>query len=206
MTPTQSHNVRTAVAITFALCSSVAFAHPGVPGHTAEGALFTGFLHPFTGADHLLAMVAVGVWSALVSRSVREALWAPVAFVALMVVGALLGTGAMALQPMVEPMIAASLLVFGLLIASRVQMPTWIGALLCGGFALFHGYAHGAEYPAEALAMFPYFVSGFAVATALLHAAGIGAGVALKTSLTWLARLSGMGVALYGTGLLVAAV
>ncbi|WP_296223061.1 HupE/UreJ family protein [Ralstonia sp. UBA689] len=205
MTHTLSRYVRPAAAIALTLGASAAFAHPGHPGHTAEASLLAGFLHPLTGADHLLAMVAVGVWSALASRSVRDALWAPVAFVALMVMGAVLGAGGMVL-PMVEPMIAASLLVFGLLIAARAQMPTWAGALLCGAFALFHGYAHGTEFPAGAQAMFPTFVGGFAVATALLHAAGIGAGVALKPRLAWLARLSGVGVALYGAGLLAAAV
>ncbi len=201
MTHTLSRTVRPAVAIALALGASAAFAHPGHPGHTAEGSLLAGFLHPLTGADHLLAMVAVGVWSALASRTVRDALWAPVAFVALMVMGALLGAGGMA-----QPMIAASLLVFGLLIAARAQMPAWAGALLCGAFALFHGYAHGTEFPAGAQAMFPTFVGGFAVATALLHTAGIGAGFALKPRLAWLARLSGVGVALYGAGLLAAAI
>ncbi|WP_197386545.1 HupE/UreJ family protein [Ralstonia pseudosolanacearum] len=200
-----SRFVRPAAAIALTLGASVAFAHPGHPGHTAGSSLLAGFLHPLTGADHLLAMVAVGVWSALAARAVRDALWAPVAFVALMVTGALLGAGGMAL-PMVEPMIAASLLVFGLLIATRTAMPRWAGALLCGGFALFHGYAHGTEFPAGAQAMFPSFVAGFAAATALLHAAGIGAGLALKPRLAWLARLSGVGVALYGAGLLAAAV
>ncbi|CAJ0729767.1 MULTISPECIES: HupE/UreJ family protein [Ralstonia] len=205
MTPTLSRFVRPAAAIALTFGASVAFAHPGHPGHTAEGSLLVGFLHPLTGADHLLAMVAVGVWSALASRSVRDALWAPVAFVALMILGALLGAGGVAV-PMAEPMIAASLLVFGLLIAARAQLPTWGGALLCGAFALFHGYAHGTEFPAGAQAMFPYFVGGFAVATALLHTTGIGAGFALKPRLAWLARLSGVGVALYGAGLLVTAI
>ncbi|MFV8668561.1 HupE/UreJ family protein [Ralstonia pseudosolanacearum] len=205
MTHSLSRFIRPAAAIALTLGASVAFAHPGHPGHTAGGSLLAGFLHPLTGADHLLAMVAVGVWSALAARAVRDALWAPVAFVALMVTGALLGAGGMAL-PMVEPMIAASLLVFGLLIATRAAMPRWAGALLCGGFALFHGYAHGTEFPAGAQAMFPSFVAGFAAATALLHAVGIGAGLALKPCLAWLARLSGVGVALYGAGLLAAAV
>mgnify|MGYP000365618072 FL=1 len=93
MTPTLSRFVRPAAAIALTFGASVAFAHPGHPGHTAEGSLLAGFLHPLTGADHLLAMVAVGVWSALASRSVRDALWAPVAFVALMILGALLGAG-----------------------------------------------------------------------------------------------------------------
>ncbi|MRS99590.1 urease accessory protein UreJ [Ralstonia pickettii] len=205
MTPTLSRFVRSAAAIALTFGASIAFAHPGHPGHTAEGSLLAGFLHPLTGADHLLAMVAVGVWSALASRSVRDALWAPAAFVALMILGALLGAGGVAV-PMAEPMIAASLLVFGLLIAARAQLPTWGGALLCGAFALFHGYAHGTEFPAGAQTMFPYFVGGFAVATALLHTAGIGGGFALKPRLAWLARLSGVGVALYGAGLLAAAV
>jgi len=205
MTHTSSRIARPALAIALMFGASIAFAHPGHPGHTAEGSLFAGFLHPLTGADHLLAMVAVGVWSALASRSVRDALWAPVAFVALMVMGAMLGAGGMTL-PMVEPMIAASLLVFGLLIAARAQLPKWAGALLCGAFALFHGYAHGTEFPAGAQAMFPYFVGGFAAATALLHTVGIGAGFALKPRLAWLARLSGVGVALYGASLLAAAI
>lgn len=192
MTPTLSRFVRPAAAIALTFGASIAFAHPGHPGHTAEGSLLAGFLHPLTGADHLLAMVAVGVWSALASRSVRDALWAPVAFVALMILGALLGAGGVAV-PMAEPMIAASLLVFGLLIAARAQLPTWGGALLCGAFALFHGYAHGTEFPAGAQAMFPYFVGGFAVATALLHTAGIGAGFALEAT-------SGMAGASVGRG------
>ena len=205
MTKPLSRIARPALAIALMFGASIAFAHPGHPGHTAEGSLLAGFLHPLTGADHLLAMVAVGVWSALASRSVRDALWAPVAFVALMVMGAMLGAGGMTL-PMAEPMIAASLLVFGLLIAARAQLPTWAGALLCGAFALFHGYAHGTEFPAGAQAMFPYFVGGFAAATALLHTVGIGAGFALKPRLMWLARLSGVGVALYGASLLAAAI
>lgn len=205
MTPTLSRFIRPAAAIALTFGASIAFAHPGPAGHTAGGSLLAGFLHPLTGADHLLAMVAVGVWSALASRSVRDALWAPVAFVALMAMGAWLGAGGMAL-PMAEPMIAASLLVFGLLIATSTQMPTWAGALLCGAFALFHGFAHGTEFPAAAQAMFPIFVGGFAAATALLHTAGIAVGFALKPRLAWLARLSGVGVALYGAGLLVAAV
>ncbi len=107
MTHTLSRFVRPTAAIALTLGASIAFAHPGHPGHTAEGSLLAGFLHPLTGADHLLAMVAVGVWSALASRSVRDALWAPIAFVSLMVIGALLGAGGVAL-PMAEPMIAAS--------------------------------------------------------------------------------------------------
>ena len=170
MTPTLSRFVRPAAAIALTFGASIAFAHPGHPGHTAEGSLLAGFLHPLTGADHLLAMVAVGVWSALASRSVRDALWAPVAFVALMILGALLGAGGVAV-PMAEPMIAASLLVFGLLIAARAQMPAWAGALLCGAFALFHGYAHGAEMSMVAN---PFrYALGFMTGTALLHIAGV---------------------------------
>lgn len=94
------------------------FACPGHPGHIAEGSLLVGFLHPLTGADHLLTMVAVGVWSALASYSVRDAPWAPATFIALMILDALFGANGVAVS-MVEPVIAVLLLALGLLIATR---------------------------------------------------------------------------------------
>ncbi|GLC98112.1 unnamed protein product, partial [Cupriavidus sp. TA19] len=167
--------------------------------------LWAGLEHPFTGADHLLAMAAVGVWSALVARSAADTLRLPLVFVALMLVGAALGLAGMAL-PAVEPMIAVSLLVVGLMLALRARLPAWAGALLVGGFAVFHGYAHGAELPAtaEALPAVLAYVGGFAVATMALHLLGIAAGTLLRRHAGWLARLAGAGVALYGAGLLVA--
>lgn len=199
------------------LATASAFAHPGHDAATA-GALASfaaGVLHPLTGADHLLAMAAVGVWSALATGSrggfghgapsKAELLRLPLAFVAMMLVGAALGLAGVTL-PAVEPMIAVSLLVIGLLVAARARLSALAGMAIVGGFALFHGYAHGAELPATAAALPAVlaYVGGFATATIALHGAGIGAGLFLRRHAGWIARVAGAGVALYGAGLLVA--
>jgi len=205
------------------LASAPALAHPGHDVASVGASLASGLLHPLTGADHMLAMVAVGVWSALAvgtagafgsfgSVGARGAVRAgggvlrvPLAFVALMLVGAALGLAGVGL-PAVEPMIAASLLVVGLLVALRAPLPVGAAMALVGGFALFHGYAHGAELPASAGALPAVlaYVGGFAVATMALHLAGIAAGTLLRRHAPWLARAAGAGVALYGVGLMVA--
>ncbi|RZT42651.1 HupE/UreJ family protein [Cupriavidus agavae] len=199
---------------TLSLTAVSAFAHPGHDGATVGASLFAGLAHPFTGADHLLAMAAVGVWSALAASpkgsfdagaSRLDLLRLPFAFVAMMLIGAALGLAGVAL-PAVEPMIAASLLVIGLLVAVRARLPAMAGMAIVGGFALFHGYAHGAELPATAAAMPAVlaYVGGFAVSTMALHVMGIGAGAFLRRHAGWIARVAGAGVALYGAGLLVA--
>jgi urease accessory protein len=196
------------------LASAPALAHPGHDVASVGASLASGLLHPLTGADHLLAMVAVGVWSALAVGNVGAfgsvgaasgVLRVPLAFVALMLAGAALGLAGVGL-PAVEPMIAASLLVVGLLVALRARMPAGAAMALVGGFALFHGYAHGAELPASAGALPAVlaYVGGFAVATMALHLAGIAAGTVLRRHAPWLARALGAGVALYGVGLMVA--
>jgi urease accessory protein len=171
--------------------------------HTSAGAThgFTaGLLHPLVGLDHVLAMVAVGLWAGLVGG---RAVWAwPAAFVALMVVSALIALGGVA-APGAEFGIAASVVALGLLIALRLPLPLAAGAAICGAFAVFHGYAHGAELPAGAGAT--AYVVGFVLATAALHAAGIGLGLrAARTSLPWLGRAAGGAVAAAGLVLLVA--
>jgi len=199
---------------TLTLATASAFAHPGHDGATVSASLFAGLAHPFTGADHLLAMAAVGVWSALAvspkgtfdnGKSKMDLLRLPFAFVVMMLVGAGLGLGGVAL-PAVEPMIAASLLVIGLLVAMRAKLSAMAGMAIVGGFALFHGYAHGAELPAtaEALPAVLAYVGGFAVSTMALHVMGISAGAFLRRHAGWIARVAGAGVALYGVGLLVA--
>ncbi|QET02282.1 HupE/UreJ family protein [Cupriavidus pauculus] len=201
-----------ALGATLSLTAVSAFAHPGHEATTVAGSFYAGLLHPLTGADHLLAMASVGVWSALATRGshgqqlgAMQLLRLPFAFVALMLVGAALGLSGFAL-PAVEPMIAASLLVIGLLVALRAQLPAAAGMAIVGGFALFHGYAHGAELPATAAALPTVlaYVSGFALATMTLHCGGIGLGAVLRRHAGWLARVAGAGVALYGVGLLVA--
>ncbi|MBY4895781.1 HupE/UreJ family protein [Cupriavidus sp. AU9028] len=196
--------VRAAPLAAICVFSASALAHPGHEAADVGASLWAGLLHPLTGADHLLAMVAVGVWSALAMRD-GGVLRLPAAFVTLMLVGAGLGMAGMTL-PLVEPMIAASLLVLGLLIALRAQLPAGAGLLLVGGFALFHGHAHGAELPSEAAAMRAVlaYVGGFAASTAALHLAGIGAGSLLRRHAPWIARAAGAGVAAYGVGLMLA--
>ncbi len=157
-------------SVAFMLAMALPAAALAHPGHGANDAL-TGWLHPFTGIDHLLAMFAVGVWAA---RSGRAAVWTlPAVFPLAMIVGALLAVLRVAL-PAIEPMIAISVIVFGMLVAAGVRMPTLASALLVGLFAIFHGYAHASEAPASAT-MLP-FALGFVAATIVLHLAGIAVG------------------------------
>lgn len=184
---------------TLLVAPALALAHPGhgadnLLGHDAG--LLDGLIHPFTGLDHLAAMLAVGMWSAL---AVRPVWLAPAAFVALLVAGAAAGFAGLVV-PGVEPMIAASLLVLGLLVAWRRQMPLALAAGMTGAFAFFHGAAHGMELAGstqwQALA-------GMVLATAALHAAGIVLGHAVLARHRWLSVLAGASTALLGATLLV---
>lgn len=145
-----------------------AFAHLNPLEH---GSFAAGASHPLFGADHILAMVGVGLWAALLGG---RSIWAaPGAFVAAMVAGfiaALMHIG----LPFVEPVIAASIVVLGLLALVALQVPTPVGMAMVGFFAFFHGYAHGGEI-ADAGAML--FMVGFALSTAFLHAVGVGIGL-----------------------------
>ncbi|MBP7453328.1 MAG: HupE/UreJ family protein [Ottowia sp.] len=174
----------------------VAAAHPGaLADHTHTG-FMSGLLHPLTGPDHLAAMLAVGMWSALVLRP----RWvAPVAFVLLLLLGALAAQAGWAV-PMVEPMIAASLLVIGLLMAARTHLPWWGGALLVGGFAFFHGAAHGTELAGSGAAA---ALAGMVIGTALLHGVGIGLGEVAQRRARWISAWAGAGVAALGSALLL---
>ncbi|MCJ2054588.1 HupE/UreJ family protein [Methylobacterium sp. J-070] len=152
-----------------ALLPQAALAHPG---HGAAMGAETGFLHPLMGADHVLAMVAVGLLAAL--RGGR-ALWLlPASFLALMSAGAGLGMTGVAL-PYAETGIALSIVVFGVAAIVGLRAPVALLAALVGIFAVFHGYAHGIEMPETASGL--SFGLGFLTATALLHAAGLGLGL-----------------------------
>jgi urease accessory protein len=181
-----------------------ALAHSGADGGDHHNFL-SGLLHPLTGADHLAAMVAVGLWSALATRRAwPDLLWAPLGFVGMLLVGALMGLSGIAL-PAVEPMIAASLLVLGLLVATRLHLPGFAAAVLVGAFAVFHGVAHGHELAGNSGAA--SMLAGMLVATTLLHMAGMAAGWALRAyaprpAATWLPRMAGTGVAAFGVTLL----
>jgi urease accessory protein len=150
------------------LMPGLAFAHPGLPGDTW---FVHGFSHPLSGIDHLLAMIAVGVFAA---RLGGRALWlVPTSFVTMMVVGGALGMLGLGL-PYVEIGIAASVIALGAAIALRRNLPVVLAMTAVGIFAVFHGHAHGTELPAAASAV-PY-AAGFAAATASLHLLGIAIG------------------------------
>ena len=176
-----------------------ASAHTGIDAGAHHG-LVSGFLHPLTGADHLAAMVAVGLWSALTARRAwPDLLWAPLAFAAMLLVGALVGLAGVRL-PAVEPMIAASLLVLGLLVFTQRRLPALAAAALVGVFAVFHGIAHGQELVSESGAAMT--LAGMLAATVMLHATGIAVGWALRHANHWVPRIAGAAVALFGLALI----
>jgi urease accessory protein len=173
------------------LMPGIALAHTGV-GETIG---FThGLGHPLGGVDHLLAMFAVGLWAAQLGK---RALWlVPSAFVGVMVLGGILGFTGISM-PFVETGIVTSVLILGVLIAGAVRLPLLHSTLIVGFFAIFHGYAHGAEMPLALGAV--SYTFGFALATALLHLAGMGIGVLLwKTNLQAIGRFAGGAIALSG--------
>jgi urease accessory protein len=199
MTPRLSSALRWALPCLLATGSALALAHGGNDGaahHGIADAAAAGFKHPFTGLDHLVAMFALGVWSALTARRV----WlAPLAFASALLVGALLGVAGIGV-PAVEPMIATSLLGLGLLIASRAALPAALGVAIATSFALFHGVAHGQELSGPFGA---WALAGLLAATALLHGGGIVLGLVMKRRAAWLPRAAGAAVALFGVSLLI---
>jgi urease accessory protein len=157
-----------------AALTSPALAHTGV-GQADSFA--SGIAHPLSGADHIVVMVAVGLWGALAGG---RAIWAwPASFVAMMLAGFVVAACGWQM-PFVEPAIWSSIVVLGLFVARAVKPPVWLGAAIVGLFALFHGHAHGVEVGAASL--IPYAV-GFSLATAGLHAAGITLGLFAKTAI-----------------------
>lgn len=167
---------RLAAVALFAILAlpSAAGAHTGIGPTTGFAA---GFLHPLTGADHLLAMLAVGLLAFAVGG---RAMWLlPASFVVTIAVGGILGGAGLTL-PGAERMLAASVVVIAGLATTGFRPPLALLAPLIAGFALFHGLAHGAEAPTDASGL--AYGAGFLTATALLHALGLG-GAALATSL-----------------------
>ena len=156
-----------------------------------------GFVHPLGGLDHILAMVAVGIWAAQIGG---RAMWLlPAAFVAAMLGGGLVGMTGVSL-PMIEFGIVASVVLLGGLIALQSRLPLPVTMLLVALFALFHGHAHGLEAPTAAAPVL--YASGFALATALLHGAGIGlALIASGLSSVRVVRLAGGAIAAGGLAL-----
>jgi urease accessory protein len=185
-----------------AMVPTIALAHPGSLDHIHG--LTDGIMHPLTGLDHVLAMVAVGLLAAQLGG---RALWiTPLSFVAMLVVGALLAMVQIAV-PLVEVGIAFSIISLGLVLLFGVGLPT-VGAMaLVGFFAIFHGYAHGLEVPNTASAL-SYGV-GFVLATGLLHLAGITLGLFARRAAVSLRpglfRAAGATFTLAGIALLIGA-
>jgi urease accessory protein len=170
----------------------LAHAHPGHEGHELTWDFASGAVHPLSGWDHLLAMVAVGIWAAQLGGRSRGLV--PTAFVGVMTIGATLSHAGFALAG-VEQGIAASVLIFGLLIASTAKMSVPASVTLAGAFALFHGVAHGAAMPASASGLGYGF--GFVASTVLLHVIGFALGLALKSQ-KQATRFAGGAVAIAG--------
>ena len=184
------NNTNTKLLAAFILfaASGSALAHPGhdISGFTA------GILHPFNGLDHLLAMVATGLWAATLGGS---ALWrVPGAFVAMLIAGVVLGMSGVQLVQ-IEPVIAVSVLLLGLAVTFTLRVPTSMGVFLAGIFSLFHGNAHGVELLETATGYL--YLLGIACASIVLHLAGIGLGITLKRY-TWLLRSSGAAITVMG--------
>ncbi len=170
-----------------------AFAHVGAGDH---GSFAQGLLHPISGLDHLLAMIAVGFIAAQAGK--RSMLLLPLLFMVMIAAGSLLGFQG-ATWPLVEFGIAASVVVLGLLIASGLQTPVVATAALVGSFAVLHGNAHGAEMQVGSDPALYAF--GFLASTALLHGVGIGFGSVLDR--VWVSRVIGMVLSLAGVGLVL---
>ena len=148
----------------------LAFACPAEAhvGTGLAGGFVSGFLHPLTGWDHLLAMVSVGLWGAILGKPLIVAL--PVIFPTMMVVGAFMGILHVPMPP-VEIGIALSVLGLGGVIAFGYKAPVWLACVLVAIFAIFHGYAHGRELPSAADPV--GYSTGFVLSTGLLHVCGI---------------------------------
>ena len=184
------------LAFALALFPTLAHAHPG--HGAATGGIGWGLAHPFSGLDHILAMIAVGLWAVQLGK---RALWLlPLSFVCSMVVGATLGMGGVRL-PFVEPAILASVIGLGALVAFATRLPLSASAALVSIAALFHGQAHGSEMPVNASGLLT--AAGFVIATAALHATGIALGLTLqRTAHQRTLRLAG--AAIFSTAILLA--
>lgn len=184
--------------MTLMVLADPALAHT-TGGGRITGGLLSGLSHPVLGLDHLLAMLAVGLWGAQLGG---RAIWTlPVAFPVVMAFGGALGILNVPL-PAVEFGIAGSVIVLGAVIALAARPPLWIGAAIVGAFALFHGHAHGAELPGSADPV--AYGLGFVVATGMIHAAGIGLGMVTRLP-SGVAALRMAGAAICATGVWIVA-
>jgi len=192
------HRSRTLAAAALLLTASAAQAHPG---HGVEG-LAAGVLHPFTGLDHLLAMLAVGLWSAASASGAQRAR-GPLVFLVMLLAGGLLASAGLVL-PGVEAGVALSVVLLGLLMLGAQRIAAPAGLLIVAAAALLHGQAHGVEW--QAGTPFAAYATGFVLGSAALHGAGLAAGAWLQTVQAWAWRaasalIGGSGLVLLATRL-----
>jgi urease accessory protein len=190
----------------FAIMAAVLFAATLQPGQAlahagdgASGGFLSGFTHPLFGWDHVVAMVAVGLWGAFLRA---PALWIlPIVFPLIMVLGGVLGILGVEV-PAVETGIAASAVVLGLLVALSVRLPIAVAMLIVAVFAIFHGHAHGTELPQAADPV--TYAIGFVIATGLLHLIGIAFGELSRWQFgKYAVQAGGVAIALVGCAFLV---
>lgn len=188
----------TAALVTLAITAFSTAASTHVGDHS-NMTFAEGLAHPFTGLDHLLAMVAVGLWASQLGRS---AIWLlPVTFPLFMAIGAAFGIGGAEL-PWMEIAIAGSVLMLGVAVALALRPSLVISAALIALFALVHGYSHGVELPASVSAL--TFGVGFVASTLVLHAIGVAIGLfANRAPIRYVARTVGAAIAALGVFLLV---
>ena len=179
----------------FCLLAAAAEAHTG---DGAVGGFLSGLQHPVFGIDHLVAMVAVGLWGAFLGA---PAIWLlPVVFPLVMAFGGVLGILGIPM-PYVETWIAASAVVLGLCVLTAFRPPLWVAAVIVGAFGLFHGHAHGMELPNAANPL--TYSIGFVLATGFLHLCGIAFGLLIGVrGGQYVVRAAGAAVALVGTAFL----
>ncbi|HEX3798804.1 MAG TPA: HupE/UreJ family protein [Verrucomicrobiae bacterium] len=177
-----------------ALLPVLAQAHPG---HGPATSFAAGMSHPLHGLDHILVMIAVGLWAAQMGG---RALWVvPTTFVSLMTIGGAMGMAGVHL-PMVETGILVSVIAMGVLIATAARLPMAVSMALVGVFAIFHGHAHGTEIPMAASGL--TYALGFIAATAFLHACGIGLGLLAQKRFSPPAiRFAGVMIVVCGLGM-----
>lgn len=187
--------MKTLTTLLLTLFSGLAYAHVD---SAANSGFFSGFLHPVAGWDHVVAMVAVGLWGAFLGR---PAIWIlPVVFPIVMAFGGAMGVLNIPV-PSVEVGIAVSAIVLGAMVTLAARPPVWVAAILVGVFAIFHGHAHGTELPGAAN---PFGYSlGFVLSTGLLHLGGITFGLLVRWPVGQiLVRTGGGVISLAGIGFL----
>jgi len=191
-------SARVVISSVFLLLISWAPAFAHTDPASLQGGFLSGFLHPVSGLDHVVAMIAVGLWGAFLGK---PAIWIlPITFPLVMAFGGALGVAGVPI-PSVETGVALSGVILGLAVLLAVRPPMWLAAVVVGVFAIFHGYAHGVELPKAANPLI--YSIGFVIATGLLHLAGIAIGELKRLPLGEMAvRTGGAIISLIGLGFL----